>query len=99
MTDRTHPPGALAALGLAGAPRGGRIRLLRARFVAGWECWRAERRRVQARRELARLDPRTLRDIGIAPCEIDSLLAEMDGHAAATRTRVLMSQHRTGLWT
>ena len=98
MTDRIHSPGLLAAPGLPGAARSGAASRLVARLAAHWAHWRAARRRSKARRELAQLDPRTLRDLGLAPCEIDSVLAELDGAALVSRARVLMSLHRTGPW-
>lgn len=47
------------------------------------------RQRASRRRELQGLSDAILRDLGINRAEIDSLLAEADGRAAATRVRVL----------
>lgn len=51
-------------------------------WVSRWQCCAARHR---ARRALAELDPRALRDIGLTPSEIDSALAELQGRAPATR--------------
>ncbi len=58
-------------------------------LVARWRRASAARR---ARRQLAELDARTLRDIGLTPGEIDSALAELDGRCPATRLLALRAQ-------
>jgi uncharacterized protein YjiS (DUF1127 family) len=47
-----------------------------------------QRRAARARAELAQLDARALRDLGLTRSEIDSLMAEASGAAARTRLRV-----------
>lgn len=54
----------------------------RPHWLTRWQRWAAQQR---ARRELAELDPRTLRDIGLSPSEIDSVVAEVQGRVQATR--------------
>jgi len=50
---------------------------------------RRERKAIRARRRtLAELDERTLKDIGLHRGELDSITAELEGHAAPTRRRV-----------
>jgi len=61
------------------------IRLLR------WACvplWRQHRRRRHDRREVDRLDPHALRDLGLHRSELLSYRAESAGDAQLTRRRV-----------
>lgn len=80
-------------------PRFGRLRRLAlatfesAQFVTEALREAAQKRRVRRailrqRRVLAQLDERTLKDIGVHRAEIDSLSAELGGHAEATRRRM-----------
>lgn len=56
---------------------------------------RAALRFARARREFARLDAQTLRDLGMAPSEFGSFWAESQGWVEPTRCRVL-SLRRAG---
>jgi uncharacterized protein YjiS (DUF1127 family) len=99
MTIHVHPAGILVGTFLALAPLGNVVRYLRAMLQERLARAEAARRRAARRRALARLDAATLRDLGLARCEIDSVLAEAEGQAEATRTRVLMALHGPGAWT
>jgi uncharacterized protein YjiS (DUF1127 family) len=99
MNTRVHPGGIFAATALALAPLGNVVRYLRAMLEQKLAGARAKRLHAARRRALARLDAATLRDLGLARCEIDSVLAEAEGRVQATRTRVLLSLHRPGHWT
>ncbi len=77
-------------------PRFGRLRKLAletfetARFVTEALQKAAEQRRrrravLRQRRMLARLDERTLKDIGLHRAELDSIAAELEGEAPVTR--------------
>lgn len=80
-------------------PRFGRVRKLAletfetAQFVteALRQAARQRRERRAIRRQqriLARLDERTLKDIGLHRAEIGSMAAELEGHAETTRRRI-----------
>ena len=70
------------------------------RLVAGLHWLRTSyaesRRAARARDELARLDPATMRDLGMTYGEIDSYVAEARG--AAERTRLRVYGDPTGWW-
>ena len=72
-------------------PRGVLVMLaaLRRRLRAAWSAWR-DRRAIRATRfALMNLDNATLRDLGFARAEINSVVAEMHGGVAVTRVRLL----------
>jgi uncharacterized protein YjiS (DUF1127 family) len=52
-------------------------------------AWQRARRQRAATRALGALDDRTLHDIGLARCEIDSLAAELVGASRATRRQLM----------
>ncbi|HMA07583.1 MAG TPA: DUF1127 domain-containing protein [Ramlibacter sp.] len=62
---------------------------LRAALRALWHRAAAARRYAAARREFARLDDPTLRDLGISRSEFDSYWAESVGLAERSRVRVM----------
>ncbi len=65
------------------------IRSLRGALRQILDTWQERRRRSDARSELSRLDPRTLRDLGLHHSEIASVVAELAGAAKPTRTHAL----------
>ena len=72
-------------------PRGVLVMLaaLRRRLRVAWSAWR-DRRAIRATRfALMNLDNATLRDLGFARAEINSVAAEMHGGVAVTRVRLL----------
>jgi len=54
-------------------------------------AWQRSRRRRAALRELESLDDRMLQDIGVHRSELQSLVAELNGAAPATRRVVMRS--------
>lgn len=52
-------------------------------------AWAARRRLAHESTALAQLDDATLRDIGLARCEVESIAAEAQGLVDRTRLRVL----------
>jgi uncharacterized protein YjiS (DUF1127 family) len=96
MNARVQVSALLAATAQALAPLEVCVRYVQAALLQRLARARQARKGRAARRTLAQLDVATLRDIGIASSEIDSLLAEVEGRAPATRMRALMSLHRPG---
>jgi uncharacterized protein YjiS (DUF1127 family) len=96
MNARVHASALLGATAQALAPLEVCVRFLWAALAQRLARARQARHHAAARRALAQLDAATLRDIGIETSEIDSLLAEVEGRAPATRMRALMSLHRPG---
>lgn len=80
MTTLSHPAAAAHRRRPANAP------------VPAWHrwlaAWRCRRRHARTQSALLALDPRTLRDIGLARAEIGSVSAELHGLAARTRARL-----------
>lgn len=96
MNARVQVSTVLAAIAQALAPLEVCVRYLHAALAQRRQRARQARQHRAARRTLAQLDAATLRDIGIATSEIDSLLAEVEGRAPVTRLRALMSLQRPG---
>jgi uncharacterized protein YjiS (DUF1127 family) len=96
MNARVQVSTLLAATAQALAPLEVCVRYLRAALTQRRLRTRQARHGRATRHTLAQLDAATLRDIGIASSEIDSLLAEVEGRAPATRMRALMSLQHPG---
>jgi uncharacterized protein YjiS (DUF1127 family) len=94
MTELTLPPGR------TGAPMGHAPSTWQ-QLRAHWQHWRdrqvAATRRRGERQALHELSDATLRDLGIARCELESMQAEIEGQVEATRMRVHRHERRCRL--
>ena len=72
-------------------PRPGWLRLARGNLALALQRWRRERDAAHTRQSLARLDDRTLRDLGFDRSEIPSLAAELGDPGRVERQRVLQA--------
>jgi uncharacterized protein YjiS (DUF1127 family) len=70
------------------------LRRLAALVARGWAAWCDALSARRQQRALRQLDDSTLRDLGLARCEISSLAAELRGHAEATRVWALRAERR-----